>query len=272
MFSPKLTGAILTVLALFDTQITAHDIQSIQAPTNNTLHPQIAIPAYTDTDTDTPTADHRDSHETEVPLTVRTHWMRQTFHALNASGSPCPLYPFAAVIVNHTTTDTNTGTNTNNSGDFGELICTGVNQGRQTGNMLLHGEISALLNCTEILQDPAGKYRLSPAETIDAFRHLSLYTNAESCPMCASALRWNGFREYIYGTSIARLVEYGFAQITIPSREVFARAQGLPSETALIAGVLAEETDALFAWQFRDGGCPVGCSRVGGGEGRCEPV
>jgi hypothetical protein len=108
--------------------------------------------------------------------------MHQTFHALNASGSPCPLYPFAAVIVNHTSPNNNAD-KPRSELDLGELICTGVNQGRQTGNMILHGEISAILNCTSILQDPAGKYRLSPAETIEAFKDLSLYTNAESCPM-----------------------------------------------------------------------------------------
>jgi hypothetical protein len=108
--------------------------------------------------------------------------MHQTFHALNASGSPCPLYPFAAVIVNHTSPNNNADKPESDL-DIGEVICTGVNQGRQTGNMMLHGEISAILNCTAILQDPTGKHRLSPAETIEAFKDLSLYTNAESCPM-----------------------------------------------------------------------------------------
>ncbi|KAL2796183.1 cytidine deaminase-like protein [Aspergillus keveii] len=197
--------------------------------------------------------------------------MHQTFHALNASGSPCPLYPFAAVIVNHTSPNNNAD-KPGSDLDIGEVICTGVNQGRQTGNMMLHGEISAILNCTAILQDPTGKHRLSPAETIEAFKDLSLYTNAESCPMCASATRWNGFKEYIYGTSIDRLVEYGFAQITISSEEVFAQAEGLSSDTALLGGVLAEETDRLFAWQFQDGECPVGCSRAEDGLGRCQPV
>ncbi|KAL3448082.1 cytidine deaminase-like protein [Aspergillus insuetus] len=260
-------ATILTTFALLAVQTTSHDISNKRKIANAALNPHPHNPQF-------PISNSTDD-VTGISPKVKAYWMHQTFHALNASGSPCPLYPFAAVIVNHTSTSTSPNNNAHNTAldlDRGELICTGVNQGRQTGNMILHGEIAAILNCTSILQDPAGKYRLSPAETIEAFKDLSLYTNAESCPMCASAVRWNGFKEYIYGTSIARLVEYGFAQITISSEEIFAQAEGLPADTALIGGVLAEETDRLFAWQFQDGECPVGCSRADDGEGRCQPV
>ena len=71
------------------------------------------------------------------------------------------------------------------------------------------GEITAINNCTRILTDPAGPHELSAAETLDAFADLSLYTNAGSCPMCAAAIRWAGFRDYVYGIDIARLVELG---------------------------------------------------------------
>lgn len=69
--------------------------------------------------------------------------------------------------------------------------------------------MSAIKNCTEILTSATGKYNLSASEAEAAFADLSLYTNAESCPMCASGIRWAEFKEYIYGTSIARLVERG---------------------------------------------------------------
>ncbi|KAL3491101.1 cytidine deaminase-like protein [Aspergillus germanicus] len=256
-------ATILTTFALLAVQTNSHDISSKRKITTGALNPHPHNPQF-------PISNSTDD-VTGISPKVRAYWMHQTFHALNASGSPCPLYPFAAVIVNHTSPNNNADKPESNL-YHGELICTGVNQGRQTGNMILHGEISAILNCTSILQDPVGKYRLSPAETIEAFKGLSLYTNAESCPMCASAIRWNGFKEYIYGTSIARLVEYGFAQITISSEEVFAQAEGLPSDTALLGGVLAEETDRFFAWQFQDGECPVGCSRAEDGDGRCQPV
>ncbi|KAL5338382.1 cytidine deaminase-like protein [Aspergillus crustosus] len=111
-----------------------------------------------------------------------------------------PIRCFASVIVNHT-----------DDRGLGDLICTGVNSGTRTGTQILHGEIAAILNCSDVLQDPNGRFQLSPAETLDAFTGLSLYTNAESCPMCASAIRWTGFKEYIYGTSIDVLVKHGWS-------------------------------------------------------------
>ncbi|KAI1656478.1 cytidine deaminase-like protein [Daldinia decipiens] len=148
----------------------------------------------------------------------------------------------------------------------GKLVCTGANNRSATGNPTLHGEIAAINNCTQILTDPSGPYKLSPKEALAAFADLSLYTNAESCPMCASAVRFAGFREYVYGTSIDTLVERGWDQIQIPSAEVFRRSSGLPSSSALIADVLTNETDPLFAWQNDPKyPCPRGCSRVGGG-------
>jgi len=43
--------------------------------------------------------------------------------------------------------------------------------------------MAAINNCTSILTDPSGKYRMTPSEALNAFSSLSLYTNAESCPM-----------------------------------------------------------------------------------------
>lgn len=45
------------------------------------------------------------------------------------------------------------------------------------------GEIAAINNCTTVLTDPNAEYKLSPSEASKAFENLSLYTNAESCPM-----------------------------------------------------------------------------------------
>lgn len=47
---------------------------------------------------------------------------------------------------------------------------------------------------------------LPPSEVRSGMKELSLYTNAESCPMCASAIRWGGLKEYVFGTSISQLV------------------------------------------------------------------
>jgi hypothetical protein len=43
--------------------------------------------------------------------------------------------------------------------------------------------MAAIKNCTAILTDPHGKYRLDTADAQAAFADLTLYTNAESCPM-----------------------------------------------------------------------------------------
>ena len=48
------------------------------------------------------------------------------------------------------------------------------------------GEVAAINNCTSILTDPAGMYKLSGPDALKAFSDLSLYTTAEACPM----VRW----------------------------------------------------------------------------------
>ncbi|KAE8156931.1 cytidine deaminase-like protein [Aspergillus tamarii] len=195
-----------------------------------------------------------------IPFSTRAYWMRRANQALGElSGSPCPFAPFGTAVVNHTDTD-----------GFGDLICIGVNQNRQIGNPSLHGEIAAIANCTAILTDPYGRFRLTASEAQAAFADLTLYTNAESCPMCASAIRWAGFKEYVYGTSIDTLVRKGWSQIHISSLEVFQASLDLMSRTVLIGDVLANETDPYFLWQFDPTyPCPDGCLHSGNGT-RCR--
>lgn len=82
--------------------------------------------------------------------------------------------------------------------------------------------------------------------------------------MCASAIRWAGFKEYIYGTSIDTLVEKGWGQIRISSMEVFRESFDLGTATRLVGEVLTNETDVYFAWQYDlEAECPEGCSREG---------
>lgn len=85
---------------------------------------------------------------------------------------------------------------------------------------------------------------------------------------CASAIRWAGFREYIYGTSIDTLVQSGWGQIHIASVDVFKASSDLGTQTRLLGDVLANETDPFFLWQFDpEYPCPVGCSREESGSG-----
>lgn len=187
--------------------------------------------------------------------------MRRAVSALAELESPCPFAAFGTVIVNHTDTSTD---------PKGKLVCMGVNQNSQSGNPTLHGEIQAITNCSKILTDPNGAYKLSPTAALKAYSSLSLYTTAEACPMCASAIRWSGFAEYIYATSIDTLFEKGWGQISISSEEVFKESSKLPGKTFLVADVLANETDSLFSWQFDESfPCPAGCERSGTS---CTPV
>ncbi|EEY21456.1 FCY1p [Verticillium alfalfae VaMs.102] len=183
----------------------------------------------------------------QINQDIRQYWVRQANEALS---SPCPFAPFGTVIVNHTVSGR------------GGIVCTGENTSHQSGNPIMHGEMAAIANCSHILTDPTGPYNMTVAEALAAFSDLTIYTNAESCPMCASAIRWAGFREYVYGTSIDELVRRGWDQIRIASREVFAMSVDLPRQTALIGAVLTNETNPLFSWQFdHSAPCPPGCSR-----------
>jgi len=54
----------------------------------------------------------------------------------------------------------------------------------------IHGEISAINACTAVFIAK----NMTATEIFAAWGQLSIYTNAESCPMCASAIRWSGFK------------------------------------------------------------------------------
>ena len=183
--------------------------------------------------------------------------MHRAVSALSELGSPCPFAAFGTAIVNHTATVE------------GELVCIGANAVGKTGDPTFHGEIAGIRNCTAVLTDPSGPYKLSPAEAVAAFQQLSLYTTAESCSQCSSAMRWALFAEYVYATSTPRIIELGWSQIEIRSQEVFERTANLGRPTRIVGGVLSNETDELFGWQYGGGGCPRGSGCVKDGSGTC---
>lgn len=211
---------------------------------------------------------HHDAHDQHVfpsneeatdwlPYDIRAFWMRRANEALL---SPCPFEAFGTVIVNHTRPN-----------DIGDLICIGANN-IQSGNPTLHGEIAGINNCSAVLTDPQGHWKYTPAEAAAAFHDLTLYTNAEPCPMCAAAIRWAGFRELVYGTSIPALIAKSWPQMRLRASEVFDQSKDLQHKTRLIENVLSNETDPYFAWQFdEESACPPGCSRVNNDLGRCSP-
>jgi len=191
-----------------------------------------------------------------IPYSTRVYWMRRANEALSELASPCPFAAFGTVIVNHTSPTA-----------LGDEICIGANSNSLLGNPTLHGEIAAINNCSLELQGP--RFNMTPAEALNAVKSFTLYTNAESCPMCASAIRWAGFKEYVYGTSIDTLIETGWGQLRISSLEVFRQSFDMPNMGRLIPEVLTNETDPYFAWQFDPAApCPAGCAR-GGSSGGC---
>ncbi|KAK0099540.1 hypothetical protein ONS96_009567 [Cadophora gregata f. sp. sojae] len=104
---------------------------------------------------------------------------------------------------------------------------------------------------------------MTASQIFAAWGELSIYTNAESCPMCASAIRWSGFKEYIYGTIIQHNYNAGSGVITISSYDVFQQTRQLPGyQTSMLGQILTNETDPLFSWQYNESyPCPNGCVR-----------
>jgi tRNA(Arg) A34 adenosine deaminase TadA len=94
----------------------------------------------------------------------------------------------------------------------------------------MHGEITAIRHCTEVLRSRG----LAPADILRAWKDFSLYTNGEPCPMCASAIRWAGFKEVIYGSSIK----------TIAKRE-----SSLPTDADVVDGRNQIYVPASFIWE-----------------------
>lgn len=145
------------------------------------------------------------------------------------------------------------------------LLALGANNGSLTGDPTNHGEINAIRRAVDTLAARG----LAPADVRAALQSTTLYTNGEPCPMCAAAVRWGGFRELVYGTSIETLVRYGAGQILISSQEVFEKSFGLGGGTALVPGVLGEWRAgsrqgeggvAVTAWARRESRCLLFCS------------
>jgi tRNA(Arg) A34 adenosine deaminase TadA len=124
-------------------------------------------------------------------------------------------YPFGAVIVDP-------------AGD--RVLAEGWN--RSPENPTWHGEIDAINRC-------------AAAHPGLDWTGLTLYTTAEPCPMCQSAIAWAGIGTVVYGTSIRYLQEQGWWQIDIPAAEVARRTPF--RRCTLIGGVREAECNALYA-------------------------
>ena len=107
----------------------------------------------------------------------------------------------------------------------------------------MHGEITAIRHCTDILRERGW----SAQKILQSWKDFSLYTNGEPCPMCASAIRWAGFKEVIYGSGIKTIAESesdaepgtradlvdGRNQIYIPSTMIWEKSYSLGHATLM---------------------------------------
>lgn len=124
-----------------------------------------------------------------------------------------PRLPFGAVLVHRAAA---------------AIVAEGWN--RSAENPTWHGEVDAINRCAA--QPPVD------------WGGLVLYTTAEPCPMCQSAVLWAGISEVVFGTSIRSLQQRGWWQIDIESVEVVRRAPF--RACTLRGGILESECDALF--------------------------
>ena len=110
-----------------------------------------------------------------------------------------------------------------------EIVAEGLN--RTSTNPILHGEIDAINNYA--------------SKGMGRWQNLRLYTTAEPCAMCQSAIVWAHIPQVVFGTSIGRLVELGWNQFTLSASEVIARAPF--ASCRVLGGIMAEQCDQLFS-------------------------
>jgi tRNA(Arg) A34 adenosine deaminase TadA len=125
-----------------------------------------------------------------------------------------PLLPFGAVLVRAAS---------------GEVLAEGHN--RTAASPTFHGEIDVI-------------NRLAADQPRVDWSSLVLYTTAEPCPMCQSAIEWAGIPWVVFGSSIPFLQSLGWWQIDIRAAEVARRTPF--RRTAVLGGVLEKECNALF--------------------------
>lgn len=146
-------------------------------------------------------------------------WMRRALEC----GARNPRAPFGSVVVDRQTQ---------------REVAWGVNH--TVDGPIWHGEMDALQACPR-------------REDGFLWTRLALYTTAEPCSMCQSAIMWSGLSLVVYGTSLPDLVALGWDGIDLRAEEVARRSAFSTCE--LIGGVLASECDETFrrAVQLRKG-------------------
>lgn len=145
-----------------------------------------------------------------IPTAAREKAMRRAIAVAQRNAR----YPFGAVITRIAD---------------GHAMAEGVNASGR--NPMLHGEVAAM---EDYLHRHGNR----------DWPEMVLYTTAEPCAMCMSALVWAGIGGVVFGTSLAGLKQAGIDQIDIPAATIIAASPFWHGE--LLGGVLASETDRLF--------------------------
>lgn len=114
--------------------------------------------------------------------------------------------------------------------DNQEILFKSVNSSHL--NPIMHGELSVINN---LFDSGFNKDR----------NKLSLYTTAEPCPMCASAIYWAMIPKVIYGSSIPFLNDLFGRQINIRAAEIFSSTPKF-YQCNLIERVMEKECNQLF--------------------------
>lgn len=126
-------------------------------------------------------------------------------------------YPFAALIVDNKS---------------GKIMCQGLNSAYKDHNPTLHGEMVAINTC-------AKKYPKMDWE------NSTIYTTAEPCPMCQTAIIWTKMPRVVYATSIDFMNTHNWDTIKLRAEQLNSYADFYHG--TVIGGVLHEKTDPLFA-------------------------
>jgi tRNA(adenine34) deaminase len=139
-----------------------------------------------------------------------TYYMKEAIQLAKKN----PNAPFGAVIVDNKT---------------GKIVGKGVNTIRL--NPTFHGEMMAINDCAK--HNPHVNWS-----------NLTLYTTAEPCSMCQSAIVWAGISRVVFGTNIEYLKTHGWEQIDISSAVINQKASFYKG--TITGGVLTDKTDSLF--------------------------
>ena len=129
--------------------------------------------------------------------------------------------PFGALIV-----DTSNG----------KVVAQGSNNAKQ--NSIWHGEMDAINNLSSVAKEEG----ISVYEYCSE-HNLELYTTAEPCPMCMGCIIFSGISKVTYGTSIDKLVKFGWNQIAVTCNELAGKSW---IDVEIQSGVLDQLTDDLY--------------------------